>query len=584
MDMQLFAPKMSSPQKEGALVEERDEVKEEGAKSSTHNVSTATFEGLGLSEWVCKSVSAMGFLKPTPVQAECIPAILFGHDVIGCAETGSGKTAAFALPILQHLSQDPYGIFAIVLTPTRELAMQISEQFAAFGAAIGLRQTLIIGGENMTEQSLALKRLPHVVIATPGRLRHHLEGPDPPSLGRTPYLVMDEADRLLSRGFSSELDAILSAMSSPKRKTFLFSATMTESLAEVEKLAMKEALRFDLTEEQRVPAQLEQQYLFMPQQVKTAYLIGVVNKVLRKGVDGEDKDMEDDDGALSSKSNGGKKKGGRGQGKAAGSKKNPEDVLLGINDIDETSSHYSSIIIFAGTCRKCQEVHEIMSQMGIDTTVLHSMMTQQLRGSNLNKFKNQTSRILIATDVASRGLDIPEVDLVINLDLPRVAEDYVHRVGRTARAGKKGRALALITQYDVEILHGIEEYTGVKLVPSNEVTEEEVVTLLNAVSKATRLAQLNMLESGFDEKDQSRKEAKGGGKRKSKSKGGEPVRKRSSTLLAGEDGEGTSHSKTSAKKGKREGKREREGQRDRDKVKGGKGVPRNEEMSHVMRM
>ncbi len=581
MDMQLFSPKSSSTNKEKGVVEEKVEVKEEGAKSSTLNVSTATFEGLGLSEWVCNSVSAMGFRKPTPVQAECIPAILIGHDVIGCAETGSGKTAAFALPILQHLSQDPYGIFAIVLTPTRELAVQISEQFSAFGAAIGLRQTLIIGGENMTEQSLALKRLPHVVIATPGRLRHHLEGPDPPSLGRTPYLVLDEADRLLSRGFSSELDAILSAMSSPKRKTFLFSATMTESLAEVEKLAMKDALRFDLTEEQRVPAQLEQHYLFMPQQVKTAYLIGVVNKVLRKGVDGDDKDMDDDDGALYGKSNGGKKKAGHGQGKAGvkskgGGKKNPEDVLLGINDIDETSP-LSSIIIFAGTCRKCQEIHEIMSQMGIETSVLHSMMTQQLRSSNLNKFKNQSSRILIATDVASRGLDIPEVDLVINFDLPRVAEDYIHRVGRTARAGKKGRALALVTQYDVEIVHGIEEYTGVKLLPSEEVTEEEVVTLLNAVSKATRLGQLKMLESGFDEKDQSRREARGGGISKLKTKGGETSKKRTSISIAGDDGN-DGVGKRSAKKGKREGRKER------DKMKGGKGVPRNEEMSNVMRM
>ena len=231
---------------------------------------------------MCDSVSAMGYRMPTPVQAECIPAILAGHDVIGCAETGSGKTAAFALPILQHLSQDPFGIFAIVLTPTRELAMQISEQFAAFGAAIGLRQTLIIGGENMTEQSLALKRLPHIVIATPGRLRHHLEGPDPPSLARTPYLVLDEADRLLSRGFSSELDTIISAMSSTKRKTFLFSATMTESLAEVEKLAMKETLRFDLTTEGRIPAQLEHQYLFMPERVKVTYLVGVSQQDIEK--------------------------------------------------------------------------------------------------------------------------------------------------------------------------------------------------------------------------------------------------------------------------------------------------------------
>ena len=560
--MNLFSPKVLSSKREMPVVEEKCDSKEEAAKSSTPSLSSHTFEGLGLSEWVCQSVSAMGYRKPTPVQAQCIPAILAGHDVIGCAETGSGKTAAFALPILQHLSQDPYGIFAIVLTPTRELAIQISEQFAAFGAAVGLRQTLIIGGENMTEQSLALKRLPHVVIATPGRLRHHLEGPDPPNLARTPYLVLDEADRLLSRGFSSELDSIISAMSSPKRRTFLFSATMTESLAEAEKLAMKEALRFDLTTERRVPAQLEQHFLFMPKQVKMAYLVGVVNKVLKRGLSGEDKDVGDDEGDLQTRAVGTNKHGRAKRGPKKVEKSNPEDVLLGINDVNDTVPRQSSLIIFAGTCRGCQETHEILTEMGIETTVLHGMMSQQSRSNNLGKFKNQACRILIATDVASRGLDIPEVDLVINLDIPRVAEDYVHRVGRTARAGKRGRALALVTQYDVEILHAIEEYTGVKLQASDEVTEEEVVALLNAVSKATRLAQLRMLESGFDEKDQGRRDSRskgvGKGPRKSKHEGKE--RKRATSPTNGDAPKKVKVPKTA------------------------RGVPRREEMSKVMSM
>ena len=190
-------------------------------------------------------------------------------------------------------------------------------------------------------------------------------------------------------------------------------------------------------------------------------------------------------------------------------KKDPEDVLLGIKNQDDTTPLQSSLIIFAGTCRRCQEIHEIMTELEIESTILHGMMSQQLRSKNLAKFKNQTCTILIATDVASRGLDIPEVDLVINLDLPRVAEDYVHRVGRTARAGKRGVALSLVTQFDVEVLHGIEEYIGIKLQASDKVTEDEVVTLLNVVSRATRVAQLRMLESGFDEKDQSRRNKKG---------------------------------------------------------------------------
>ncbi len=158
----------------------------------------------------------MGFRKPTPIQQACIPAILSGRSVIGCAETGSGKTAAFALPILQHLSNDAYGIFALILTPTRELAVQIAEQIQALGAAAGVTYALVIGGGNMIEQSLALAKLPHFVIATPGRMRHHLLSASPPRLAQARYLVLDEADRLLAAGFSAELEAVLTAMSHPK--------------------------------------------------------------------------------------------------------------------------------------------------------------------------------------------------------------------------------------------------------------------------------------------------------------------------------------------------------------------------------
>jgi ATP-dependent RNA helicase DDX49/DBP8 len=160
-----------------------------------------SFQELGLCSWICDSCTAMGFKRPTPVQSTCIPAIIAGKDVLACAETGSGKTAAFALPILHKLSQDPYGVFAVVLTPTRELALQIAEQFEALGTPMGLRYELVIGGVNMMRQSLALKERPHVIIATPGRLRHHLEGPDPPDLSKVKFLVLDEADRLLTIGF-----------------------------------------------------------------------------------------------------------------------------------------------------------------------------------------------------------------------------------------------------------------------------------------------------------------------------------------------------------------------------------------------
>ncbi len=277
--MELFTKKRKAPALETPSVEEKQVETSTNSIVSRDEQELHTFQSLGLCDWVLESVKSMGYRRPTDIQIACIPAILQGRDVMGCAETGSGKTAAFALPILQHLSADPFGIFAIILTPTRELAIQISEQVAAFGAAIGVRQALIIGGVEMTEQSKQLAKLPHIIIATPGRMRHHLEGSDPPNISRAQYIVLDEADRLLCAGFSTELKVILSRMK-PTRKTLLFSATLTSSLEELETLAMTDTLRFDLTLQQKVPSRLRQEYLFMPAQVKLCYLLAVIRGIL----------------------------------------------------------------------------------------------------------------------------------------------------------------------------------------------------------------------------------------------------------------------------------------------------------------
>ena len=456
---------------------ENGAVEETSASNDTEkNLEIRNFSDLGLCDWICKSAASMGFRKPFDIQRVCIPAIIAGNDVMGCAQTGSGKTAAFALPILQHLSQDPYGIFAIVLTPTRELAIQISEQFSALGAAVTVRIALIIGGQNMMEQGSALSRRPHIVIATPGRLRHHLESADPPNLSKALYIVLDEADRLLATGFSSELQVILSKMH-PQRKTLLFSATLTSSLTELEKLAGKDTLKFDLTTDQLIPETLTQQYLFMPTQVKMCYLVAVLRNIINKAEE-DSPDVENHDNKRS--------KGKKSKGKSVSS--TLQSKLL-----------TSSIMIFVGTCRRCQEISEILLELGIDCVALHSMMPQGQRESSLAKFKSHFNRIIVSTDVAGRGLDIPSVDLVINMDLPKIVTDYVHRVGRTARAGRSGRALSMVTQYDVALVHAVEEHTGQKLELSTEISEDEVVELLNPVSKAMRLAQLKLLEAGFEE-------------------------------------------------------------------------------------
>ena len=473
-----------------------------------------SFKELGLCDWLLASTAAMGFRRPTDIQKACIPAIIEGRNVMGCAETGSGKTAAFALPILHHISSDPYGIFAVVLTPTRELAIQIAEQFSALGAPLGLRVCLVIGGVNMTTQSMELAKRPHIVIATPGRLRHHMTGADPPHLDKALYLVLDEADRLLQSGFEAELNSILGGMHK-RRQTLLFSATLTESLAELEKMASVETLRFDLTLEQRVPSTLQQQYLFMPLQVKLGYLVAVLRTLIVKQMEqrqeeGRSGDINDDSNVEAQRKRlmdildvddkkSWKKNSRKQQLNAKDKSKKEAGSSISNEDGDHSLKSSSSIIIFVGSCRKAQEINETLLQLGFDCVALHSMMSQSRRLASLGKFKSHVCRMMVATDVASRGLDIPSLDLVVNYDLPKNASDYIHRIGRTARAGRSGRSLSLVTQHDVPLVHAIEELTAVKMVLSTDVKEEVVVKLLNAVSKAERTAKLRLSEVGFDE-------------------------------------------------------------------------------------
>jgi ATP-dependent RNA helicase DDX49/DBP8 len=404
----------------------------------------------------------------------------------------AGKTAAFALPILNELSDDPYGIFAVVLTPTRELAMQIAEQFSAFGAALSLRLALVIGGNSLVDQSVALSRRPHIIVATPGRLRHHVMSADPPNFRMTRYLVLDEADRLLSIGFESDLAAIFNALPK-KRNTLLFSATLTDSLSKLDQFIARDTLKFDLTSAQKVPLTLLQQYLFVPSQVKICFLVAVLKKLIQNEEDLRLKLAEDAVGM--SKKKGGDRDKGHGKGKGGDKKRRRGDDEEPLLELKE-----SSVIIFVGSCKRCQETLELLKQMNIACVSLHSLMTQFDRTESLGRFKSQQCNILIATDVASRGLDIPQVAVVINFDLPKIAADYVHRVGRTARAGRSGRSLSLITPHDVELLHSIEEYIDMKLTESTEIKEEDVVPLLNAVAKAMKTSSMKLMEAGFDDK------------------------------------------------------------------------------------
>jgi ATP-dependent RNA helicase DDX49/DBP8 len=393
------------------------------------------------------------------------------------------------------LSMDPFGVFAVILTPTRELAIQISEQICALGAGLSVSVALVIGGVDLIAQRLALSKRPHFIIATPGRLRHHFESADPPSVSKVRYLVLDEADRLLSLGFSEELEAMLSKLS-PKRSTLLFSATLTSTLEDLEKLAMQNAVRFDLTKGHKMPVTAKQYYLLMPARVKLCFLVALLRKLMKLPDGGEEQQpvgKRSDQAAKSRKA--------LVSSKGKSSREAPPSSFSSQSQSQQQSQQQSLIILFVQSCHKCHEISLTLQSMGIECAALHSVLSQSSRMQSLQRFKSLAVRVLVATDVASRGLDIPAVDTVINFDLPRVAADYVHRVGRTARIGRAGDAISFVTQHDIAVLHAIEQRVDTKMAQYEGVQNEDIVPLLKPLSKAMQLVQMQLLSSGVLERE-----------------------------------------------------------------------------------
>jgi ATP-dependent RNA helicase DDX49/DBP8 len=438
----------------------------------------STFKELGLCDWIINVTRSVGYKSPTEIQKHVIPAILSKSDILAGAETGSGKTASYILPLLHLLSQDPYGIFAIILAPTRELAIQISDQILILGASMNVTIALVIGGNNFISQSLALDKRPHFLIATPGRLRQHIENSLASSSStlfsvsssnstssissvnifrKISYLILDEADKLISNGFVEDLDIILNNIN-PKKNLGFFSATLTASLKEISTIALKaNHLTVDLTEEKRIPSTLIQQYIVTPSKIKICYLIALLFQLFqRKSLlsnrsdncevrdDNEDRFREFDNENEESfsenpflQSNEGlktllKKRSAQSSSMKKGKKSKKRDFLIpsSFELDDEKKKQQTSIIIFVDTCQRAYELNEILQKFSFSCVSLHSLMTQQKRITSLQLFKSLQANILIATDVASRGLDIPEVNYVINFNLPKICSDYIHRVGK----------------------------------------------------------------------------------------------------------------------------------------------------------
>ncbi|CCE82964.1 Piso0_002734 [Millerozyma farinosa CBS 7064] len=418
-----------------------------------------SFSDLGVGKWLCEALNSMKIYTPTAIQKACIPKVLKGHDCIGGAKTGSGKTIAFASPILTKWSEDPYGICGLVLTPTRELALQIAEQFAALGATMNIKVCVIVGGDDIVKQALELQRRPHIVIATPGRLADHIlnSGEDTIcGLRRVKYLVLDEADRLLSNSFGSDLERCFGVLPKPEnRQTLLFTATITDAVRSLKEKPVPEGKlpvfvnEVDTVENIAIPSTLSIKYLFVPSYVKEAYLHN----------------------------------------------------LLTLPEYEKTTT-----IIFVNRTHTAELLRRMLRRLDFRVASLHSEMPQSERVNSLHRFKANAARILIATDVASRGLDIPDVNLVVNYDIPADPDDFIHRVGRTARAGRKGDSISIVAEKDVNRILAIEERINKKMEKMEDVTDNKVIKIsLKETSVAKREAMMDMDKDSFGEKKRTNK-------------------------------------------------------------------------------
>lgn len=465
-------------------------------KDSTQQLKQQSFSQLGISSNIISTLSKIKIIVPSDIQLQSIPSILQGKNVIARAKTGSGKTAAFALPILETLSRDQYGIYALVLTPTRELALQIKDQFDIFGSTMQVKTLCVIGGIDMIKQTQELESRPHIVIATPGRLSDLLVRNSITNFGvkHLKYLVLDEADSLFNPSHIPFLDTILDYLPSiEQRQTLLFSATLTLDLLESQlthqlypRLIKNPVYHASASEDDNSVETLTQSYVFFPHAIKESYIQYLLQfaSLARKNNDNADIDHDYK----------GKMKKGGNKNKNNNNNDDDESTTTKSKSIEpHPTKHHTSSIVFTKTVHTAQFLSLFLTEMGISNVALHSKVKQSQRMENLNRFRSGLAKVLIATDVAARGLDIPQVTLVINYDLPHAHQDYIHRVGRTARANRHGLALTLVTQHDVNKLLELEEAVNVKLTEF-KVDESQVITNLKTVNEKKKYAQVLLEE------------------------------------------------------------------------------------------
>ncbi len=368
-----------------------------------------TFTELSISEPILKALLTKGYQTPTPIQEKAIPVALDGKDLLGIAQTGTGKTAAFAIPIIQMLNESRVKkvrreIKALILTPTRELAIQIDECFEDYSQYTNLRHAVVFGGVNQRPQVEQLRRSVDILTATPGRLldliaQKHI------SLNGISHFVLDEADRMLDMGFIHDIKRLLPLL--PKQKqTLFFSATMPAAIAKLSRSILSKPVRVEVTPASSAVDTVDQHLYFVEKSLKSNLLFTVLQKAQSK-----------------------------------------------------------SVLVFSRTKHGADRIARVLNKKGIGCEAIHGNKSQNARQRALTNFKSGKTRVIIATDIAARGIDIANLEMVINYDLPDVAETYVHRIGRTGRAGKSGTALSFCAPNERMMVKDIQKLTGKKLNP-----------------------------------------------------------------------------------------------------------------------
>lgn len=428
--------------------------------NSKNKFKKGSFASFGLSRLILKNITNKGFRQPTPIQRKTLPLILQNRDIVGMARTGSGKTAAFVLPMIEKLKthSSKIGARGLILSPSRELAMQTFKVFKEFSKGTHLRSVLLTGGDSLEDQFDMIMGNPDVIVATPGRFLH-LKVEMNLDLKTMEYVVFDEADRLFEMGFEEQLNELLVALPT-NRQTLLFSATLPNSLVDFAKAGLTNPVLVRLDAESRISENLEMLYLSCKNGERESNLLYLLQdvikipiasddeiKALKKFNNFHDEDSSDDDNDKDSKDKSKKKN------------KKFNKKLFSTNEI----SSDNATIIFVPTRHHVEYISQLLQDAGYLVSHIYGTLDQHARKSQLHQFRSGLTRILVVTDVAARGVDIPLLPYVINYTMPSSSKIFVHRVGRTARAGNKGWAYSLIGESELPYLLDLEVFLGKKL-------------------------------------------------------------------------------------------------------------------------